>query len=57
MNSLAFSFTAEIIKVQTMVDNALRVTLDLTETEILAAAKLMEYKREGVTVKVSVEPE
>lgn len=52
-----FSFVAEIIKVQTMVDNAIRVTIDLAENEILAAAKLMEYKREGVTIRVMVEPE
>jgi hypothetical protein len=51
-----FSFTAEVTKVQTLADMGLRVTLDLAEDEIAAAAKLMECKREGVAIKVTVEP-
>lgn len=57
MSNLSFSFTAEIVKVQTLADQGLRVTLDLSEDEIAAAAKLMECKRAGVAVKVTVEPE
>lgn len=57
MSDLSFTFTAEIVKIQTLVDHGLRVTLDLPEDEIAAAAKLMECKREGVAVKVMVAPE
>lgn len=56
-DSLRFDFPATVYKVQTLADNGLRVTLDFSEDEIAAAAKLMQYKREGVAVKVSVEPE
>lgn len=56
MADLSFTFTASVAKVQTLVDNGLRVTLDLEEGEIEAAAKLMTYKREGVAVKVTVKP-
>jgi hypothetical protein len=54
---MTFTFTAEVVKIQTLVDHGLRVTLDLSEDEIAAAAKLMECKRQGVAVKVTVEPE
>lgn len=57
MSDLSFTFGAEIVKVQTLADNGLRVTLDLSEDEIEAASRLMAYKREGVAVKVRVEPE
>lgn len=57
LSDLSFTFTAEIVKIQTLVDHGLRVTLDLPEDEIAAAAKLMECKREGVAVKVMVAPE
>lgn len=55
-DTLTFAFAAEIVKIQTLVDHGLRVTLDLPEDEIGAAAKLMECKREGVAVQVSVKP-
>ena len=47
-------FTAAIAKVQTLVDNGIRVTLDLGEDEVAAAAMLMAFKREGVAIKVSI---
>ena len=47
-------FDAIVNKVQTLVDNGLRVTLDLLEQAIEAAALLMALKREGVAVKVTV---
>lgn len=56
MSSTRFSFIAEIVKIQTLADQGLRVTLDLPEDEIAAAAKLMTCKREGVAIKVTVEP-
>lgn len=49
------AFDATVYKVQTLVDNGLRVTLDLPEQAIEAAAVLMALKREGVALKVSVE--
>lgn len=51
-----FSFVAEVIKVQTMVDNSIRVTLDLPEDAIDSSAMLMIYKRDGIAAKVTVEP-
>jgi hypothetical protein len=52
----AIAFPAQIIKVQTLADGGLRVTLDLPETVILEAAKLMECKRQGVAGQVTFEP-
>jgi hypothetical protein len=48
-------FDATVYKVQTLVDNGLRVTLDLPEQAIEAAAVLMALKREGVALTVTVE--
>ena len=45
-------FPAQVVKVQTLVDNGIRITFDLPETEILAAAHLMECKRVGVAAEV-----
>ena len=42
------TFTAEVYKVQTLVDQGIRLTLDLPETDIPQAAMLMECKREGI---------
>jgi hypothetical protein len=55
MSETTFFFLAEIVKIQTLSDQGLRVTLDLSEDEIAAAAKLMECKRAGVTIRVMVE--
>lgn len=48
-------FDATVYKVATLVDNGIRVTLDLPEQAIAAAVALMELKREGVPLKVTVE--
>jgi hypothetical protein len=50
-------FDAVVAKVQTLVDNGIRVTLDLPETAIEAAAVLMALKRQERALKVSVEIE
>lgn len=50
------AFTAEVYKVQTLVDGGLRVTFDLPETAIAEAALLMECKRDGVALRVKCEP-
>lgn len=51
------TFDAIVYKVQTLVDNGLRVTLDLPEQAIEEAAVLMALKREGVVIRVTVEPD
>jgi hypothetical protein len=47
-------FPAQVYKVQTLVDNGIRVTLDLPETAIRQAAMLMECQREGLALTVKV---
>ena len=49
------TFDATVAKVQTLVDNGIRVTLDLPEQAIEAAAVLMALKRQGVALKVTIE--
>lgn len=49
-------FDCTCAKVQTLADNGLRVTLDLPEQAIEAAAYLMAYKAAGVVLRVTVEP-
>lgn len=51
------TFTAEVVKIQTLADHGIRVTLDLSEDAIVEAAKLMECKRQGVVVQVTIEPD
>jgi hypothetical protein len=53
MSDEAIQFPAEIIKVQTMVDGAIRLTLDLPANEIQTAAKLMEAKQRGATLEIA----
>jgi hypothetical protein len=47
------SFDAVVYKVQTLVDGGIRVTLDLPEHAIGAAAELMRYKRDEVPLRVA----
>ena len=53
MSDEAIQFPAEIIKVQTMVDGAIRLTLDLPAGELGAAMKLMEAKQRGAILEVA----
>ena len=46
------AFDAIVYKVQTLVDNGLRVTLDLPEYEILAATLLMALKRDSKPLRI-----
>ena len=48
----AIEFTAQVFKVQTMVDNGIRVTLDLSEGETVTMAKLAECQRFGALLRV-----
>ena len=49
-------FRAGVYKVQTLIDGGLRVTLDLPETAISEATKLMECKRGGAVLEVAAVP-
>lgn len=46
-------FPAQVIKVQSMADGALRITLDLPEQLTNIAALLMESKRQGGLLEVA----
>jgi hypothetical protein len=46
-------FTAQVAKVQTLTDGGLRFTLDVAETEIDAAQKLMQVKQRGGVLEVA----
>jgi hypothetical protein len=53
-------FGATIYKVQTLVDGGIRVTLDLPETAIAQATKLMQARQAGAVLEVAavaIEPE
>ena len=55
MTDDALVFDATVAKVQTLVDNGIRLTLDLPEQAIEAAAVLMALKRQGSALRVTVE--
>lgn len=50
----AVTFDAAVYKVQTLVDGGIRLTLDMPETAIEAASKLMDYQRLGRPLHVAV---
>ena len=50
------TFDASVYKVQTLVDGGIRVTLDLPETAIEMAAKLMACQVSDVVLLVKVTP-
>ena len=52
MSDDTLQFDAEVVKVQTLVDNGIRLTLDLPETATEAAV-LMELKHKGIALKVT----
>jgi len=53
MEETTIQFTAEVQKVQTLVDEGIRVTLDLSESKIPEAAMLMECKRHGIALDIT----
>lgn len=57
MTRATIEFVAEINRVATLVDGGIRVTLDLPETEIAAAAMLMECHRRGAVLRIAAEPD
>lgn len=50
------TFEAAVSKVTTLADGGIRITFDLPEDAIIAAAWLMECKREGVVLQVTCKP-
>jgi len=44
-------FTGQVIKVETMSDGAIRLTLDLSETSFDAAAAMMKAKQQSALVE------
>jgi hypothetical protein len=56
MSDEAITFPAEIIKVQTMQDGAIRLTLDLPADRVATAALLMEANQRGAVLEVAAVP-
>jgi hypothetical protein len=50
------TFPAEIVKVQTTQDGAIRLTLDLPADNVVVAALLMEAKQRGAVLQVAALP-
>ena len=50
------TFPAQVVKVQTLADSGLRVTLDMPDSEIIAFAWLAQCKRDGVALDVTCNP-
>jgi hypothetical protein len=46
--SESITFPAQVVKVQTLADSGLRLTLDMPESEIVAFAWLAQCKRGGI---------
>lgn len=46
----------QIVKVQTMVDGGLRFTFDVSEDQVMQAAQLMECKRFGALLDITITP-
>lgn len=53
-NKPVIVFSATVASVKTLVDGGLRITLDLPEDAISAAAALMACKREAIPLTVEV---
>ncbi len=51
--AITLRFPATVYKVQTLVDQGIRVTLDLPEDAIEQAALLMACKRDGVVLTIT----
>lgn len=49
-------FKAQVSKVTTMADGGLRVVLDMAETEIEVAKKMMQVKQAGAILEIAAVP-
>jgi hypothetical protein len=54
--SESITFPAQVVKVQTLADSGLRLTLDMPENEIVAFAWLAQCKRDGVALSITCQP-
>ena len=52
----SITFPAQVVKVQTLADSGLRLTLDLPETEIVAFAWLAQCKQAGIALHITAQP-
>jgi hypothetical protein len=52
----AITFPAQVVKVQTLADSGLRLTLDMSEDAIVEAAWLMKVKQDGIVLDVTCKP-
>ena len=57
MDAEALTFPAQVVKVQTLTDSGLRLTLDMPESEIVAFAWLAQCKRAGVVLEITCKPD
>lgn len=53
MTDDAIRFSATVAQVKTMADGGIRITLDLPETAIETAAKMMTVRRNGAVLEVA----
>ncbi len=49
-------FKAQVSQVRTLADGGIRLVLDLAETEIQTATKMMEAKQAGAVLEVAAVP-
>ena len=49
-------FTAQVSKVATLADGGIRLTLDLSETAIDIAAKMMQVRQAGAVIEIAAIP-
>ena len=54
--SKVIQFKATVYKVQTLVDNGLRLTLDLSEKELDTEKSMMECKTRGALLEIAAVP-
>lgn len=56
MEDTVIRFQAEVSKVTTLADGGIRITLDLSETEIETAKKMMEARQAGAILEIAAVP-
>jgi len=56
MSEEAIRFSAQVAKVTTLADGGIRITLDLPETDIDTATKMMQVRQGGGILEVAAVP-
>lgn len=56
MTEEVIQFSAQVAKVTTLADGGIRITLDLPETAIDTATKLMQVRQAGALLEVAAVP-